>query len=156
MENTDSVLVALRRVIRATDLQSKYLAKNTGLTAPQIMILKTVNEKPDATVGAIAADISLSQATVTTIIDRLEKRGQLQRQRSLADRRKVLVRLTEQGMESLQAAPTPLQEHFVQQFGALKEWEQNMIIPSLQRVAEMMDAQDIEAAPMLDTGENIV
>jgi len=148
--------VALRGVFRAADLHSKYLAKNTGLTAPQIMILKTVNERPDSTVGEIAANVSLSQATVTTIVDRLEKRGQVRRQRSVTDRRKVLVRLTDVGEESLLAAPTPLQEHFVQQFSALKEWEQNMIIASLQRVAEMMDAQDIEVAPVLDAGESLV
>jgi len=156
MENTDSVLVALRRVIRATDLHSKSLAKKTGLTAPQVMILKTVTEKPGSTVGLIAMDVSLSQATVTTIVDRLEKRGLVSRQRSNEDRRKVMVHLTELGQESLKAAPTPLQEHFVDQFSALKGWEQSMIIASLQRVAEMMDAQDIEAAPMLDSGENLV
>ena len=45
-----------------------------------------------------------------------------------------------------------LQEHFAQQFAALQEWEQSMIVSSLQRVAAMMDAQNLDAAPFLDLG----
>src|SRR5690625_7154353 len=37
-------------------------------------------------------------------------------------------------------------------FGDLEEWEQSMIIASLQRIAEMMDAKDIDASPFLDVG----
>ena len=39
MDQIDAVLIALRKVIRATDLHSKYLAKNTGLTTAQLLIL---------------------------------------------------------------------------------------------------------------------
>ena len=67
MERIDEVLVALRRIIRATDLHSKYLAKTTGLTAPQILLLQTLRNKGEDTVGGLAKEMSLSQATVTTI-----------------------------------------------------------------------------------------
>lgn len=152
MNNNDLVLSSLRRVIRATDLHSKRLAKTSGLTAPQILLLQTIKSKPNVTIGTIAAEISLSQATVTTILDRLEKRGLVCRQRSNSDRRKVNVHLTPAGEEAILQAPTPLQEHFIQRFNALEEWEQHMIIGSLQRVAVMMDAEDIEAAPLLEIG----
>lgn len=152
MNNSELVLTSLRRVIRATDLHSKRLAKTSGLTAPQILLLQTIQTKPDATIGAIAKEISLSQATVTTILDRLEKRGLIIRQRSLSDRRRVNVQLTEAGQTAIEQAPTPLQEHFTERFNALEEWEQNMIISSLQRVAIMMNAEDIEAAPLLEVG----
>jgi len=144
--------VSLRRVIRATDLHSKYLAKTTGLTAPQILLLQTIRDKGQVTIGELASEISLSQATVTTILDRLEKRKLVYRERSSQDKRKVHAYLTDSGIETLQAAPTPLQEHFTRQFGDLQNWEQTMIIASLQRVAQMMDAQHIDAAPVLDIG----
>ncbi|WP_317933213.1 MarR family transcriptional regulator [Halioxenophilus sp. WMMB6] len=152
MSNSEEVLVALRRVIRATDLHSKYLAKTSGLTAPQILLLQAIQAKPQVTIGEIAADISLSQATVTSILDRLEKRELVIRERSQSDRRKVHASLTPRGQQALESAPTPLQEQFIERFNRLKKWEQNMIIASLQRVAEMMDAEDIEAAPMLEVG----
>ncbi|MBM70124.1 MAG: transcriptional regulator [Haliea sp.] len=148
----DDVLVALRRVIRATDLHSRHLAKTTGLTAPQILLLQTIRQRGEVTIGELATDISLSQATVTTILDRLEKRGLVYRKRSDTDKRKVHAHLTPRAMEVLISAPIPLQEQFKRQFDELQEWEQTMIISSLQRIARMMDAEHIDAAPVLDVG----
>jgi DNA-binding MarR family transcriptional regulator len=148
----EEVLVALRRVIRATDLHSKHLAKTTGLTTPQILLLQTIRDKGEITIGEIANEINLSQATVTSILDRLEKRELVYRERSKEDKRKVHAYLTDQATETLKEAPIPLQEHFTQQFNDLQEWEKNMIVSSLQRVAQMMDAQHIDASPVLDIG----
>jgi DNA-binding MarR family transcriptional regulator len=148
----DEVLVALRRVIRATDLHSSHLAKTTGLTAPQILLLQTIRNRGEVTIGELATDISLSQATVTTILDRLEKRGLVYRQRSSTDKRKVHAHLTADAHGVLKNAPIPLQEQFTRQFNQLEEWEQTMIISSLQRIAKMMDAEHIDASPVLDLG----
>jgi DNA-binding MarR family transcriptional regulator len=152
LNSIEAVLVALRRVIRATDLHSKHLAKTTGLTAPQILLLQTIRSKNEMTIGEIANEMSLSQATVTTIIDRLEKRGLVYRERSKEDKRKVHAHLTNEAMETLKSAPIPLQDQFARQYADLQEWEQTMIISSLQRVAQMMDAQHIDASPVLDVG----
>ncbi|MDX2350370.1 MAG: MarR family transcriptional regulator [Porticoccus sp.] len=152
MTSIEEVLVALRRVIRATDLHSKHLAKTTGLTTPQILLLQTIRDKGQVTIGEIANEMSLSQATVTSILDRLEKRDLVYRERSKEDKRKVHAYLTDQAIEILKEAPIPLQEHFTQQFIDLQEWEQTMIISSLQRIAQMMDAQHIDASPVLDIG----
>ncbi|MFY0641180.1 MAG: MarR family transcriptional regulator [Bermanella sp.] len=148
----EEVLVALRRVIRATDLHSKHLAKTTGLTAPQMLILQSIRNMGQVTIGEIATEVSLSQATVTTILDRLEKRELVYRERSLTDKRKVHAHLTKFADEMLLDAPIPLQDQLTRQFGHLKEWEQTMLISSLQRVAQMMDAHEIDAAPVLDLG----
>ena len=63
----DQVLVSLRRIIRATDLHSRQLGKKTGLTTPQLVIIRTIGELRDPTVSDIAKAVSLSLATVTTI-----------------------------------------------------------------------------------------
>lgn len=152
MSKIDDVLVALRRVIRATDLHSKHLAKTTGLTAPQMLLLQTVRNKGAVTIGELANEMSLSQATVTTILDRLEKRELVYRERSTEDKRKVYAHLTERAHETLIDAPIPLQDQFARQFADLQEWEQTMIISSLQRISQMMNAQHIDASPVLDVG----
>ncbi len=152
MNSIEEVLVALRRVIRATDLYSKQLAKTTGLTAPQILLLQTIRDRGDATIGELANEISLSQATVTSILDRLERRELVYRERSKEDKRKVHAYLTDLAVDILKETPIPLQEQFTRQFGDLQTWEQTMIISSLQRVAQMMDAQHIDASPVLDIG----
>lgn len=152
MDNYEEVLIALRRVIRATDLHSKQLVKTSGLTAPQLLVMKSIRNKGEVTIGELADDVSLSQATVTNILDRLEKRQLVLRERSKEDKRKVHAYLTAQGEEILRNAPMPLQDHFIRQFGDLQQWEQTGIISALQRVAQMMDAQHIDASPVLDVG----
>lgn len=152
MNNYEQVLVALRRVIRATDLHSKRLSKTAGLTAPQLLIMQTIRDLGEVTIGTIADKVSLSQATVTTILDRLEHRNLVYRLRSEKDKRKVHAHLTEAGSELLSRAPQALQEEFIRKYQNLQSWEQNMIIASLQRVAEMMDAAEIDASPFLDVG----
>ncbi|AFI84301.1 MarR family winged helix-turn-helix transcriptional regulator [Methylophaga nitratireducenticrescens] len=152
LNHIEEVLIALRRVIRATDLHSKYLAKTTGLTAPQILLLQTLRDKGQVTIGELAQEMSLSQATVTTILDRLEKRALVYRQRSKTDKRKVHAYLTEAATETLKSAPIPLQDRFTREFSKLDEWEQAMIMSALKRVAQMMDAQHIDASPVLDIG----
>jgi DNA-binding MarR family transcriptional regulator len=152
VNDCDKVLVALRRVIRATDLHSKRLSKHAGLTAPQLLIMRTIRELGEVTIGTIADKVSLSQATVTTILDRLEHRKLVYRVRSTQDKRKVHAHLTDEGADILARAPNPLQEDFIKKFQSLHEWEQTMILASLQRVANMMDADNIDASPVLDVG----
>lgn len=153
MERYEEVLVSLRRIIRATDLHSKQLSKISGLTAPQLLILQLLNQNDELTPSEIAVHVSLSQATVTTIVDRLEKRDLLRRERGKNDKRKVNLSLTEQGKKILSGAPKPLQESFIRQFQDLRNWEQDMILSALERVAYMMDAQHIDASPILDIGQ---
>lgn len=152
MNNYEQVLIALRRVIRATDLHSKRLSKHAGLTGPQLLIMRTIRDLGEVTIGTIADKVSLSQATVTTILDRLEHRGLVYRVRSTKDKRKVHAHLTEAGAELLARAPNPLQEDFIKKFQSLEEWEQTMILSALQRVAHMMNADDIDASPVLTVG----
>ena len=148
----EQVLKAIRRVIRATDLHSRQVTRVSGLTSSQLILLKAVRDNNLSTISELANNISLSQATLTSILDRLEKSGLVKRERSELDKRKVSVRLTDEGVSVLERAPEPLQDTFVRQFGALKDWERSMIMASLQRVAEMMDAGDIDASPLLDVG----
>lgn len=153
MTRYEEVLVSLRRIIRATDLHSRQLNKAVGLTAPQLLILQLLRQFEDLTTGEVAKRVSLSQATVTTIVDRLESRGFVRRERGETDKRKVYLHLTEQGEAVLIDAPKPLQENFIRQFQDLHDWEQSMILSSLERIAYMMDAQHIDAPPVLDIGQ---
>ena len=152
VDKIEEVLISIRRVIRATDLHSKHLAKTTGLTTPQLLLLQTIRNKGKMSSSKIAEDISLSQATVTSIVDRLEKKQLVYKERCTHDQRKIYIHLTTQAQETLKESPVPLQESFTCQFTNLLEWEQTMMISSLQRVAQMMDAQDIDASPVLDVG----
>ena len=64
--------------------------------------------------------------------------------------------LTEEGQALRGSAPKPLQDSFVAKFSKLETWEQHSIVASLERVAAMMDADDLDAAPLLASGEDVV
>jgi len=153
MQDYDDMLIALRRITRAIDLQSKKLVRVSGLTAPQLLVLQSVRKHGRAKPSVIARDIVLSQPTVTSILDRLEKGGLLTRERSAKDRRVVEVILTEAGSTKVLAAPELLQAGFLREFRKLEDWEKSQLTASLQRIATMMDAEDIDAAPILQVGD---
>jgi DNA-binding MarR family transcriptional regulator len=155
-ELQDHLLIALRRIIRATDLHSRALGKETGLTTPQLVVIRAIREMKAPTVSNIARAVSLSQATVTTILQRLESKGLVKRERSRSDRRAVIVQLTPAGNALCKTAPEPLQYSFTERFRALPSWEQHNIVAALERVAAMMDAQQLDAAPMLASGEEVL
>lgn len=152
MEKDEELLVALRRVIRAIDMRSKQLNKEVGLTGPQLMVMQSVGKLPGIMVRQIAENINLSAATVTSILDRLEIKELVHRIRSTEDKRRVGVFLTEKGQELTASAPMPLQEHFLNRFENLQDWEQSLMVATMQRLASMMDAEDLEVAPVLELG----
>ena len=143
------VLETLRKINRAIGLRSRQLVKTVGLTVPQMIVLKEVVENGEAAIGHVAEEVSLSQATVTTIVDRLEARGLVVRRRGETDRRKVLIAATEAGKTIVSKNPAILQEEFTEAFRKLEHWEQTQILSSLQRVAVMMKAQQLPVTPIL-------
>jgi hypothetical protein len=65
----------------------------------------------------------------------------------------MLVQLTDLGRERLATSPSPLQEEFLGKFRNLPSWEQHMLIASMQKVAEIMNAENLDASPILAVGE---
>ena len=66
------MLIALRQIIRAIDMHSKRLIKEAGLTSPQLLLLKGIDELGQISMRQLADHTNMSQATATTIMDRLE------------------------------------------------------------------------------------
>lgn len=152
MDKHEEVLVSIRQIIRAIDLHSKKLSKESGLTGPQLVLLRAIKELGNVTIKQLSNHTNMSQATATTILDRLERNGYIERVRSLEDKRKVHAKLTESGTSLLQNAPLPLQEHFINRFQQLEEWEQSLLLSSVQRISSMMNAEGYNVAPILEIG----
>jgi len=147
METNEAVLVAIRQIIRAIDLHSKKLSKNFGLTSPQLLLMRTIQSDDNVTIRRLSEKTNMSQATATTILDRLEMRGLVVRIRNQQDKRKVHALLTEAGCKILAQAPGMLQPAFLEQFQALQPWEQNQMLSSLQRLSSMMNSPALEPEP---------
>jgi DNA-binding MarR family transcriptional regulator len=151
-ERSSTTLVAMRRILRATELGARALARETGLTTAQLLVLQAIAQADAGTPTAIASETGVSQATITALIDKLETKGFVVRRKSDRDRRQTLVLLTDAGRKALAEAPDPLQDQFVTRFEQLPDWERSMILAALERVASLMDAEALEASPVLVTG----
>lgn len=157
MENKNKLrskelLIGLRKITQAIDLHSKHLLKIAGITSPQLVILQELVDSISLTTSELAKAISLTQGTVTTIVVRLEKNNLVSRRRSGKDKRRIHISITDEGKQLLKNAPSPLQEQFANSYYALEEWEQLMILSSINRIVSMMSAEKIEASPFLVAG----
>jgi len=154
-DRTDASLIALRRILRATEIYARELAQSVGLTSSQLRVLQIIAGKPDAsaTPKELSRQMRLSQGTITALVDKLETQGQVVRVRSAADRRQTDVTLTDAGRATVDNAPDALQQRYVNAFMALEDWEQAQLVASLERVAAMLDADAIDASPVLTVGD---
>lgn len=150
------ILRALRRITRAIALHSKQLAACNHITAPQLVCLHTVIAGGAMTTTAISREIHVSPSTVVGILDRLEEKGLVRRERGREDRRIVLVSATEAGRALAEEAPSPLQKTLADALNELPELEQATITLSLERIVDLMERREpgtVEpagASPLLD------
>ena len=146
---------SLRRIIRAVDLYSRRLVTQTGLSGPQLICLRQLAVTGPMQTSHLAAAVNLSSATVCGILNRLENRGLVIRERQTDDRRRVLVSLSEAGHDTVDNAPPPLHDSFLFKLRALPDKQQASIHQTLTKIVTMMAADDLDAAPILVPGEAV-
>jgi len=68
------VMISVRKIVRAINLESKRVEKNLGISIPQLLTLKHLNEQPDykSTMRRLRDFLSLNASTVTGIVARLD------------------------------------------------------------------------------------
>lgn len=150
------ILRSIRQVIRGISIHSKQMQRQVGLTVPQIVCLRTIYEletaHQDVTVLKVSQLVQLSPPTVSRIVDRLTAAELVTRERSHTDRRKVSIGLTPAGVDRVQTAPSPLQETFLRGLEALPREERIELLTALRRIVVLMNAADLDAAPLLAPG----
>lgn len=139
---SEEILVTLRKIVRAMSIYSKSLDKHFGLTYPQLLILHELFQSDQIAIGEIARKISLSQATVTDIIDRLIIKGLVTRTKNSLDRRQVLIKISPNGKNIINKKPSLLQKDFLAKFDKLQKWEQHLLLSSVERIALMMKTKN--------------
>jgi DNA-binding MarR family transcriptional regulator len=157
------ILGSLRRIIRAVDIHSRKLASEHGITVPQLMCILKIDELGSLTIKELSNEIFLNPSTTVGIVDRLEKNGAVTRERSVRDRRKVRIQLTQKGKEILANSPPPLQEKLAQSIDALPKLEKLTIASSLDKLISLMEdstpddfeVREIPQEPLLETSSDL-
>lgn len=147
------ILVAMRRLIRAADVYSRRLVAQHQITGPQLLCLNQLAETEGLTVGALAARIHLSASTVVRILDRLETRGLVHRERSTGDRRRVVVTATDSGRQFSLLTPYSDRHPLRQALPRIPAGDRERLARLLDLLVDAMDAPPLSATvlPPLDT-----
>lgn len=99
-------LAAFRYEIRKFLAFSEQAARSAGIEPQQHQLLLAIRGLPDdkrPTVGTAAERLCVQHHTAVALVDKLESRGLIERERSTEDRREVFLRLTPEGESVLRA-----------------------------------------------------
>lgn len=143
------ILAALRRIVQATRLHSRHLAAECQVTGPQLVCLHVLGEEGPLTSRGLAQQVHLDPSTMVGIVDRLEGKGLLLRERSSRDRRAVLLRLTDAGAALVQQAPSPLQALLAGKLGRLSIDQRRHLAESVESIVHLMEAGDLPPTPII-------
>jgi DNA-binding MarR family transcriptional regulator len=147
------ILKSLRQIVQATDIHSRKLKSEHNITVPQLVCLITIVDDGPLTATKIAEEVFLSPSTVVGILDRLESRKLIQRDRDLNDRRVIHVSATDKGRAVVDTTPSPLHESLVAGLKNLSWEEQEVIAASLKQIVRMMHADYVNGEPILESDD---
>ncbi len=135
------ILQSIRRIAQCIGQHSKRLSSTHNITSPQLVALMAIGQLGQGTLRSIGRAIQLSPSTVVGIVDRLEEKGLVRRERDIKDRRNVFVRVTVAGQLVVANAPSALPEGFSVALSALPEPDRQILIVALDQLALMLESK---------------
>ena len=144
------IMQSLRQIFRAIQDYSQEVSKEFGITGPQLWALKIISADGRLSLGELTQKIYLHPSTVSGIVDRLEKKGYVSRDRGREDRRVVTVHLTPEGKKLVKKAPNPIQGKMVYGLRKLERRKLDSIYDSVQKLVQIMAVQNVKATFFFD------
>ena len=144
------IMQSLRRIFKAIQDYSQEVSHKFGITGPQLWALKTLSTNGSLPLGQLSKMMYLHPSTITGVVDRLEKKGYVARDRVLKDRRIVMVKLTPKGKSTVSKAPNPIQGKMVYGLNKLKQKNLNSIYDAVKKLVEIAEAQNVKATFFFD------
>ena len=145
LDDAAEIVNALRRIVRAIELYSQEVRKAFGLTGPQLWAMKTLYRHGVMTTTDLASALAVQPSTLSLLIDRLEARGLVRRQRRRKDRRHVELRLTREGTRLAARAPSAAQGRLLHGLRGLAPARLRTMRRVLSELVDIMEAGDVEA-----------
>lgn len=154
METTNkysNIMISIRKIVRAINLESKRIEKDYGLSIPQLLTLKYLEEEVEykSTMKEIKEHLSLNASTVSGIIARLESKGLIARLPNPNDKRSTPIILTSNGNKLIKKTDESLHERVMRKSNSLKDEEYQQIIDSFKTIIQVFDIDDIDASPII-------
>lgn len=147
-EQIPEVVDNFRRIFQAVGMLARAIEKETELTGPQLWAVKLLAQGAPMRVSDLAKQMYLKPATVVGIVDRLEMKNLVTRNRSLQDRRAVDLELTALGRELAGRSPEVAQVMLVEGLAALSDEEFQAAAEGLRHVVRILGAEKMVPQPL--------
>ena len=105
---------------------------NSGFTFPQLSVISMLEKYGEQKVSELSLKIGLSDSTVSGILDRLEQKDIIRRERTKDDRRVVKISLTKKSQKFFNDFRQKKEEYFTQLLKRLSDQEIKDIIKGLE------------------------
>ena len=114
----ERIFLALLKTADALGLEAEQLVRSVNLTGTQYNVLRILRGAgPDGLAcGEIGERMITHDPDITRLLDRMEKRGLITRERQKDDRRVVKTRITAQGLELIKPLDQPMRDLHKRQF----------------------------------------
>lgn len=106
-EMAQSIVQDIRVVVRTIQAHSRSIEKQCGVSGVQLWALWELHSHPGLKVSDLSKALSIHQSTASNMLDKLEHKQLIRRDRGDPDQRVVQLYLTETGTRLLSSAPRP-------------------------------------------------
>jgi len=113
----------------------------TGSSVPQIKALGFLSHRAPCTVGELANGLGIAMATASEAVDRLVERMLVERQANPADRRQVMLELTEQGRSLTDEMLAVRQRQLGEAFSRLPGADRAVFVNALHVLADVLRSE---------------
>ncbi|UCF93907.1 MAG: MarR family transcriptional regulator [Desulfobacterales bacterium] len=142
------IVGSIRRLVRAVYLDTQKMSKQFGLTGPQSGVLRNLVHNGPASSAELSRKLYVTPSNITGIIDRLEKKGLVERTKKEGDRRVALITLTRAGKKLSHALPDPIEKKFIASLADLEPEHIKILAMVMKQILNLIDTQGVEEAPL--------
>lgn len=132
-EVSKNIVQDLRIVVRTIQAHSRWVEKQCGVSSVQLWAMWELFASPGQKVSDLSKALSIHQSTASNMLDKLEEKSLIRRDRSGPDQRVVQLFLTKEGSDLLSSAPRPAQ-------GAVQDALRDMSDQELKSLKSGLDA----------------
>jgi DNA-binding MarR family transcriptional regulator len=130
---------ALRRTGSLMQLMGQAAADRIGINATDLNCLNILSFRGQMTAGELARETGLTTASITGVVDRLEKAGYVRRERDSGDRRRVVVQLVlERAIAHVASVFLPMVRAWQQMADRYTDDELRLILGFYDQMAQML------------------
>jgi len=152
-DNETKLLIEIRRLMRTAERYASKLADKYGITVAQLVIIQEVDAHEKITEEELCEKLRLAAAVGREIIDRLIRLELVTAEQGKDAPAKRVISISEKGCDILSENPPLLQDTLLDELEKIDVWQKNMLLASFQRINNLLENENINAAPILAPGK---